>query len=57
MFAFVIVTVDDEIQSIKHCELSTVVITEHGSSVSSPIAAGSSSCLTHTVAVCAVLSS
>jgi len=31
MFAFVIVIVDDTIQSIKHCELWTVTITVHGS--------------------------
>ena len=30
MFTYVIITVDDKIQSIKLCELSTVVITVHG---------------------------
>jgi len=31
MFAFVIIIVYDKIQSVKHCELSTVIITVHGS--------------------------
>jgi len=31
MFTYVIVTVDDKIQSINRCELSTVIITVHGS--------------------------
>jgi len=31
MFTYVIVTVDDKLQSIQRCELSAVVITVHGS--------------------------